>query len=83
MNMAEELVLKIEEEAQKYHDEYFMGFDGDYKEAAVIHQNMFVDTCVSMNVTHEVWGDAYSCPRSWQVAVAATDGSTAFYPQRG
>jgi hypothetical protein len=80
MNMAEQLVSKIEVEAQKYHDEYFMGFDGDYKDAAVIHQSMFVDTCEAIAVPYEVMADAEDCPRSWYVQVTATDGSTAIHP---
>jgi hypothetical protein len=80
--MAEQLVLKIEVEARKYHNEYFMGFDGDYKDAAVIHQNMFVDTCDVLNVSCNVWVDAEDCPRSWYVRVTAADGSTATHPKR-
>lgn len=82
MTMAEELVLKIETEADKYHNEYFMGFDGGYKEAAVIHQAMFVDTCEVLDVPCEVWADAEDCPRSWYVRVTAADGSTATHPKR-
>ena len=83
MNMAEQLILKIEEVAAEYYDDYFMGFDGDYKEAAVIEQRIFVDTCVGLEVTHEVTTDASTQPREWQVRVTATDGSIYSYPQRG
>ena len=75
-------LLKILAEMKVHAPDYWEDFDGDYKEAAVIEEELCLDVCNHLGFTAESEVDAVSCPRSWLVRFTAEDGSIGYYPVR-
>ena len=75
-------LLKILAEMKVHSADYWEDFDGDYKEAAVIEEELFLDVCDHLGFAAESEVDAASCPRSWLVRFTAEDGSIGYWPVR-
>ena len=73
---------KILEEMKVHSADYWEDFDGDYKDAAIIEEELFLDTCSHLEIPVESEVDAYSCPRSWLARFTAEDGTIGYYPIR-
>lgn len=56
-------------------------FEGDYKDAADLEENLLWAAAEELGYEFEVLVDAYSCPRSWQVKVTVGNDKAVF-PQR-
>ena len=78
----EATLLKILAEMKVHAPDYWEDFNGDYKEAAVIEEELFLDVCNHLEIPAESEVDAASCPRSWRVRFTAEDGSIGYYPVR-
>ena len=73
---------KILEEMKVHAPDYWEDFDGDYKDAAVVNEQLCEHAADCLGYKSEVMVDAYSCPRSWQVKITTPCGVTAMYPPR-
>ncbi len=82
MNQAEQSFAQVQAHAELSRDFYFPDdWDGDYKDAAAVHQQMLVDAADELGIRLVVEIDAYSCPRRWKVSITAPDGSFMSYPE--
>ncbi len=77
------VLLRVFTEVKRIRASYFAEWDcPDYKDCAAIEQEVFLDACNNLDFEAEIWVDAGSCPRSWQVKVIAPDGGWCLYPVR-
>lgn len=76
------VLVKIFAEMKVHAPDYWEDFEGDYKEAAVIEEELFLDVCNHLGFTAESEVAAASCPRSWRVKLTAPDGSWCHWPVR-
>lgn len=82
VSAADLAIQKILAEMKVHSTDYWEDFDGDYKDAAVIEEALFLDTCDHLGFVAVSEVDAYSCPRSWRVKLTTPDGSWCHWPVR-
>lgn len=56
-------------------------FEGDYKDAASLEEDLLWAAAAELEVDLKVLTEAYSCPRSWLIEVRVGNDSVT-YPQR-
>ncbi len=77
-NQAEPVVAKLAEEASAA---WPSDFEGDYKDAAALMQDILFDLAQEQEIEFDVLSCAHSCPRSWQMEFTVGNDKAVF-PQR-
>ena len=79
---SQQVIKLLESEMSQNRSLFFTHFEGDYKDAAVVNEQLCEHAADCLGYKSEVMVDAYSCPRSWQVKITTPCGVTAMYPPR-